>query len=642
MRMRVLMSTAAILLLGVVPAARAQTLRPTRVDDPAGGGNCPSDCSLRQAFAVAGAGDTIELDGTAAAPVTYSLTQGGSLVSAASGVTLAGGGPGASVIDGSNNMQYRILKVSGGSLAVHDVGFTFGNDGHDENCSPTPCATLAMYGGGDIYNSSAATLTLDDVAFSGAASVPDGGGLSNSGTATLHDVLFQQTGAAFGGGLFNRGTLTADRVTFDRTGSGSFGGGAIYNASGNARLTNTTIYGSGWGSSLPGGLYNAGGSVTLLNSTLAGNIRGAIETDGSASTSVGNTIIGSGEPDGGDYACVRTGAYSRAARAITHDLGGNIDQDDACELSAAGSQRGVDPRLGALAMNGGLVPTMALAAGSPALDAVPPGGTACATTDARSIVRPQGTGCDIGAFELEVTPPDTRNGGEGDGGPAGGGTTSGSTQTGGGGSTTTTTTSTNVGGNPRVTRTTSTTSVAPLPLRCSGKDIMLLDVHRAAGRIVVSGLALAQYAGRTVTLTAAGSRTRAGTATVHPDGTFSATLPAPSGGGGASTSYKATVAGVSSASTAIAQPRIAAAVGAARRGRVTVTLHVAGGAKGDVVTVSHQTGCSSTRLYKKVVLGRGGAATVTVPAPTSGFAVYHATAARGHARLASPAILVHA
>jgi hypothetical protein len=61
-----------------------------------------------------------------------------------------------------------------------------------------------------------------------------------------------------------------------------------------------------------------------------------------------------------------------------------------------------------------------------------------------------------------------------------------------------------------------------------------------------------------------------------------------------------------------------------------------------VVSVSLQTGCSASRLYKKVTVGRDGAAKVAVPVPAAGFAVYHASAARGRARLASPAILVHA
>jgi hypothetical protein len=46
---------------------------------------------------------------------------------------------------------------------------------------------------------------------------------------------------------------------------------------------------------------------------------------------------------------------------------------------------------------------MALAAGSPAIDAGspnPPGGDACATVDQRNAARPQGPRCDIGAFEV--------------------------------------------------------------------------------------------------------------------------------------------------------------------------------------------------------------------------------------------------
>ena len=57
-------------------------------------------------------------------------------------------------------------------------------------------------------------------------------------------------------------------------------------------------------------------------------------------------------------------------------------------------------RLGPLADNGGAVPTRAPGAGSALVDAIP--GAACASSeDARGVTRPQGTGCDIGAVELE-------------------------------------------------------------------------------------------------------------------------------------------------------------------------------------------------------------------------------------------------
>ena len=54
--------------------------------------------------------------------------------------------------------------------------------------------------------------------------------------------------------------------------------------------------------------------------------------------------------------------------------------------------------------NGGPTKTLALRAGSPALDKVPPGGAGCTATDQRGIARPQGPACDIGAFELAVVP----------------------------------------------------------------------------------------------------------------------------------------------------------------------------------------------------------------------------------------------
>lgn len=46
---------------------------------------------------------------------------------------------------------------------------------------------------------------------------------------------------------------------------------------------------------------------------------------------------------------------------------------------------------------------MRLGPGSPALDAVPSTGAGCPPTDQRGVSRPQGAGCDIGAFEQEVS-----------------------------------------------------------------------------------------------------------------------------------------------------------------------------------------------------------------------------------------------
>ena len=58
---------------------------------------------------------------------------------------------------------------------------------------------------------------------------------------------------------------------------------------------------------------------------------------------------------------------------------------------------GTDVRLGALADNGGATRTLALLAGSPAIDAASASG--CPGKDQRDVVRPRGTACDMGSFE---------------------------------------------------------------------------------------------------------------------------------------------------------------------------------------------------------------------------------------------------
>jgi hypothetical protein len=79
------------------------------------------------------------------------------------------------------------------------------------------------------------------------------------------------------------------------------------------------------------------------------------------------------------------------------DGGGNVAQAAAGCPGAPG-----EPRLGALAANGGVPPTLQPGAGSSAVDAVPAFLT-CPPTDARGATRPAGAACDVGAYE--VAPP---------------------------------------------------------------------------------------------------------------------------------------------------------------------------------------------------------------------------------------------
>jgi hypothetical protein len=66
----------------------------------------------------------------------------------------------------------------------------------------------------------------------------------------------------------------------------------------------------------------------------------------------------------------------------------------------------VDPLLGPLADNGGPTRTQKVGPGSPAFDAVP--AAACSQTDQRGVSRPQGAGCEAGAYEF--APPSVTTG----------------------------------------------------------------------------------------------------------------------------------------------------------------------------------------------------------------------------------------
>jgi CSLREA domain-containing protein len=175
-----------------------------------------------------------------------------------------------------------------------------------------------------------------------------GGGVFNlGGTVTVTDTTFSENVASSGGGIYNAGTATVTNSTFSENEADDdepFGGGAIYNEGGTATFRNTIV----------------------AKSTAGDNCRGVAITDG----------------------------------------GYNIDDGTTCGFSKAeNSMPFTNPKLASdLADNGGPTKTIALLRGSPALNAIPDEANGCGTditTDQRGVVRPQGAGCDIGAFEKE-------------------------------------------------------------------------------------------------------------------------------------------------------------------------------------------------------------------------------------------------
>ncbi|HXJ62579.1 MAG TPA: choice-of-anchor Q domain-containing protein [Actinomycetota bacterium] len=185
------------------------------------------------------------------------------------------------------------------------------------------------------------------------------------------------------------------------TASAHAGGVQLNGASANALVQNSTIaanHATSTGSiafASGGGIQSAAQTVTITNATIATNRSsergGGLEAAGPTTTTLEATILaGNAAPNGPD--CKGTVA------SAGHNL---LGDDTSCSFTAQPSDKRNKPaKLGPLHANGGPTQTMAVLAGSPALNAIPR--AACAVrTDQRGVHRPQGSGCEIGAFELQ-------------------------------------------------------------------------------------------------------------------------------------------------------------------------------------------------------------------------------------------------
>jgi CSLREA domain-containing protein len=214
-----------------------------------------------------------------------------------------------------------------------------------------------------------------------------GSGFNVTGTLVLSDSLVSNNSVAGNGGGIDvsGGVVTITGSTF--SGNSANDGGAIF-SNGTVELTNSTISGN-TATGLGGGgiLNNVVADLTATNVTVAGNSPDGIHSFGSAT--VTTTIVADG--------CAGTSAITSG--------GHNLDNDGSCALGAAGDTTG-DPRLSALADNGGPTQTHALQADSPAIDTADD--VNCPLVDQRGVARPvdgdlDGTAtCDVGAYELEV------------------------------------------------------------------------------------------------------------------------------------------------------------------------------------------------------------------------------------------------
>jgi len=235
----------------------------------------------------------------------------------------------------------------------------------------------------------------------------DGGGIYHSIQAVIVDsIISGNTATRNGGGVYGAyddSPLTAIRSTFEGNRAVSGDGGAIFldNLEG-SDLINVTLSNNVAGRR-GGALYHSNSweeESYVTNSTIANNIAEDIDQEGPVA---GGGIWGNGIRSSGNI--IANNVPSDCSVSI-ESLGYNIDRDGTCGLNATGDLSNTDPLLGPLADNGGPTMTHALLPGSLAVDAVPV--SECLdsndqplTVDQRGFARPDGTACDIGAYELQ-------------------------------------------------------------------------------------------------------------------------------------------------------------------------------------------------------------------------------------------------
>ncbi|MEX1071163.1 MAG: choice-of-anchor Q domain-containing protein [Anaerolineales bacterium] len=334
-----------------------------------------TDVTISENQAIAGSGGGLQVGDTATATLSNvsvldnfaSQYGGGLVVTGDSLLTIA-----------TSTLQGNQAQFNGGGL--------YSGDGDLILMESIVEGNTAVGDGGGAYVTGNAQIETSTFANNTAGN--EGGGIRAFGAMTLIQSTLSNNEAVYGGGLYAAGSLSLSQSTLNGNIASQHGGG-LYVASNDAELLNCTL--SANTAAGGGGVFvSGGGTVRLDYCTLAGNVAdpGASLFASNASVQLFASIL-DGNPIGFGSNCALPGSVVNGA--------GNLDSEGSCGLS---DSLIADPLLGPLSSNGGLTQTHALLAGSPAFEAA---SASCPPEDQRGVSRPQGSSCDIGAFEAEVS-----------------------------------------------------------------------------------------------------------------------------------------------------------------------------------------------------------------------------------------------
>ena len=351
----------------VAPSVHAATLTVTNNLDTGAG-------SLRNTIASAASGDTIVFNNNYTITLANTLTIAKNLTIDGTGHTI--------IIDGNNARTYQVFLVNATGITFNLQNVTVRNGFDDSSL------------GAALYNQNGA-VNITNVIFANNQASAGGALYNESGmTMTITNTTFSNNSTTVnnGGAIENYGTLAVINSTFSGN-QAQVRGGAIYNmtSAGTVSLTNNTFTGN-HAYDDGGGIYSTNGAkLNVTNSTFSSNYTnnpsGADTIYASGSATLTNTILTTANlKNCGGYGFV--------------DGGGNLQYGGLTSTSCGGGISVGDPKLGALANNGGAVQTMALAYNSPAIDAANP--ATCLATDQRGQPRDD-LQCDIGAYEMQMS-----------------------------------------------------------------------------------------------------------------------------------------------------------------------------------------------------------------------------------------------
>lgn len=281
-----------------------------------------------------------------------------------------------SVITATNN---GVFTVNGDADVLSSTITSLGDDGVDSDDGDIKVTASTIYG-----DESGVDTDTGDIEITNSRVIGDQDGVSAAGNVTVTGSTV--TGNTFAG-IRAGGNATVSYSTivdsggdgiraltvnvFQSTISGNGGDGVQSSNQTSVTIDHCTIAGNtGYG------INNAGGTTVTSHTIVAqnGGVGSTLDVNGTLSAGSSYNLIGNGDGSG-----------------ATHGVNGN---------QVGTSDTLLDPQLALLADNGGRTETRALLPSSPAVDAIP-GGSCAVSVDQRGVSRPQGLGCDVGAYEHE-------------------------------------------------------------------------------------------------------------------------------------------------------------------------------------------------------------------------------------------------